>query len=194
MKRWIAALLSFCILLGCVPTAFGTENAATSDTSIDTGAVSMEADNALGKLVTQSIEDNQDAATGYAISDLQITDGIATVAYGTLEDATVVVAIYTEDQQQLLGSSHAPVSREERTISLPLEMEMPEYFYASAYLVDNYDMSPLCPAFDTPMYTRQMQELLASTANDYDSSLVLNLDSSDSTNFAVYNESTSIVP
>ena len=194
MKRWIAALLSFCILLGCVPTAFGTENAATNDTSIDTGAVSMEADNALGKLVTQSIEDTQDAATGYAISDLQITDGIATVAYGTLEDATVVVAIYTEDQQQLLGSSHAPVSREERTISLPLEMEMPEYFYASAYLVDNYDMSPLCPAFDTPMYTRQMQELLASTANDYDSSLVLNLDSSDSTNFAVYNESTSIVP
>ena len=43
------------------------------------------------------------------------------------------------------------------------------------------------------MYTRDMQELLASTVDDYDPDRVLNLDSDKTTNFAVYGEDTIVI-
>lgn len=43
------------------------------------------------------------------------------------------------------------------------------------------------------MYTREMQELLASTVEDYDPDRVLNLDDDKTTNFAVYAEETIVI-
>ena len=59
--------------------------------------------------------------------------------------------------------------------------------------MDTYDLSPLCAAYDTPMYTREMQELLESTVDDYDSDRVLNLDEDETTNFAVYADDTIVI-
>jgi len=71
--------------------------------------------------------------------------------------------------------------------------DMPQYFVATAYLLDNYDNSPLCTAYSTPMYTKEMQDLLASTVDDYDPEKVLNLDQDKTTNFAVYGDSVVVV-
>lgn len=120
-------------------------------------------------------------------------DNVATVTYDTMEEATLVVALYTEDGMQLLTSAKATVTPENTEASVTFEDEIPEYFMASAYLMDSYDLSPLCAAYDTPMYTRQMQELLASTVDDYDPEKVLNLDDDDTTNFAVYADSTIVI-
>lgn len=119
--------------------------------------------------------------------------GMDMFAYGsTLEDA-VVVALHTEDGFQLLASGTAQVSKEEMEAVVTIEGDLPDYFMASAYLMDSFDLSPLCAAYETPMYTREMQELLNSTVEDYDSERVLNLDDDNTTNFAVFGENTIVL-
>ena len=93
----------------------------------------------------------------------------------------------------MLTSATAVVSAEETVAEVTFEGSLPQYFLASAYLLDMYDYSPLCAAYETPMYTREMQALLASTVADYDADRVLNLDSSGQTNFAVYAEDTLLI-
>lgn len=80
----------------------------------------------------------------------------------------------------------------EVTVSLDIP-ELPENFIAAAYLLDSENNYPLCDAFTTELYTREMKALRESTTADYAEELVLNLDEDTSTNFAVYNETTVLV-
>ena len=73
---------------------------------------------------------------------------------------------------------------------------MPQYFMASAYLMDTYGLYPLCSEYDNPMYTKEMQDLLKSTMDDYDPNLVIDLDGDSSTkdtNFAVFSKDVIII-
>ena len=199
-KRTISLLLVLGILLGIVaPSAQAAP--AEDAASVNTDTVTVEGTNGFGSLLSQEITESQEEAEaeaaeysgGYTVTDLVIEDGVATVTYDSMEEATLVVALYTEDGMQLLTSAKATVTPDATEATVTFEGEMPEYFMASAYLLDGYDFSPLCAAYDTPMYTREMQELLASTVEDYDPEKVLNLDDDDTTNFAVYAESTIVI-
>ena len=110
-----------------------------------------------------------------------------------MEDAVLTVAIYSEDGLQLITSGTAEVSAEDTIAEVTLEGQLPEYFMASAFLMDGYDFSPLCAEYATSMYTREMQQLLKSTVDDYPAELVLNLDGKKDTNFAVYAEGIKII-
>lgn len=199
-KRCISLLLVLGILLGVLAPA--AQAAPVEETAtVNADNVTIEGTNGFGDLLAQEVAENQqetetqskDYPGGYSVTDLQIVDNVATVTYDTMEEATLVVALYTEDGMQLLTSAKATVTPENTEASVTFEDEIPEYFMASAYLMDSYDLSPLCAAYDTPMYTRQMQELLASTVDDYDPEKVLNLDDDDTTNFAVYADSTIVI-
>ena len=199
-KRSISLLLVMVILAGVFsPAAQATpvEDAAT----VNTDSVTVEGTNGFGNLLSQEITESQEEAEaadeeypgGYTVTDLVIEGNTVTVTYDTMEAATLVVALYTEDGMQMLTSTTATVTPDATEAELTFEGNMPEYFLASAYLLDSYDFSPLCAAYDTPMYTREMQELLASTVEDYDPEKVLNLDEDETTNFAVYADSTVII-
>ena len=200
MKRIVSLVLTLTLLLGSVPlNAFAEEN-GTADTSVDTGNLSIEGSNSLGNLISDAVADEQaaqDAAeeeyeAGYTVTALEIEGNVATVTYDSLEEANLVVALYTEDGLRLVTSATAMVKPEEKTATVTIPGEMPEYFIATAYLLDIYDYSPLCPAYETPMYTRDMQELLAMTVEDcveeYGEDRIYNLDEQSDTNFAVYSE------
>lgn len=195
-KRFFAALLTLALMFTLVPVqTFAAEPAPEPEASVDVGELTATGSNGFGDLLSQEIIENQtDTASayagGYAVTNLVIEDGLATVEYSSLEDALLVVALYSEDGLQMLASGEAQVTAHEELASVPISGDMPEYFLAFAYLLDTYDLSPLCAAYETPMYTRQMQELLASTVNDYDPDRVLNLDDDETTNFAVYADST----
>lgn len=200
MKRSISLLLVLGILLGVLaPAAHATPVEETA--TVDTGDVTIEGTNGFGSLLAQEVTENQQETEiknenypgGYSVTDLEIADGVATVTYDSVEDATLVVALHTEDGMQLLTSATLTVTPDATEATVTFEGEMPEYFMASAYLLDQYDYSPLCASYDTPMYTREMQELLASTVDDYDLEKVLNLDGDKTTNFAVYADSTSVI-
>ena len=199
MKRFISILIAVSIIIGMIPvTVQATEG---DQIEVDNGNMTVEGTNSFGSLLSEEIMESQnenDAAAeeyeeGYSILDLEIEGNIATVSYSTLESANLVVAIYTEDGIQLVTSGTTKVDPEETIATVILEGEMPTYFMVSAYLLDCYDMSPLCVPYDTPMYTKDMQELLASTVDDYDTDRVFNLDNNDTTNFAVYSEDTIVI-
>ena len=196
VKRCLAILLVLCLCMGVLPTAVWAEEEPQS--TVDTGEVTLESSDGFSALLSENISESQEqmeesASAGYGVTELIIEGNVATVTYNSLEAARLVVSIYTEDSLQLLTSGTANVSPENTVATVTIEGEMPEYFMAAAYLLDCYDFSPLCQAYDTPLYTREMQELLASTIHDYDADRVLNLDESETTNFAVYAEDAIVI-
>ena len=199
MKKLIAIFMSFVILATTVLAAVPV-GAEDSGASVDTGSnnLTVEGTNGFGDLLSEDILESQEEAEekyeeGYTVTDLVIEGNTATVTYDSLERANLVVALYTEDMVQMICSANTVVDPESTTATVTFEGEMPRYFMAAAYLVDIYDMSPLCPVYDTPLYTKDMQDLLNSTVNDYDEELVFNLDDNEETNFAVYNEETTVI-
>ena len=195
LKQIISTFLLLALFVGMVPT---NVLATDTTTSVETGQTTIEGTNSFGTLLSEDIQDqqNEDAESnsgGYNVTGLTIENGIATIEYSTLEKAMLVVALYSEDGIQLLLSSNAIVEPEGTEASIELEGEIPKYFMASAYLLDTYDYSPLCESYDTPMYTREMQELLASTTDDYDAVKILNFDDDETTNFAVYADTTIVL-
>ncbi len=197
-KRIVSFLLALVLLTGMIPVP---AKATQPNTTLDTGDVTVEGTNGFGHLLSEEVADHQTSievmeeayTDGYNVTDLEITGNTAKVTYDSLEEATIIVAIYTENGRTLLCSGHAPAVPDQTQATVTISGTMPEYFYASAYLVDNYDLSPLCPAYDTPMYTKEMQDLLDSTVKDYEEDRVLNLDDDNKTNFAVYAETTKVI-
>lgn len=194
MKRILSLVLLLTLLVGMVPTVAQAE---TVQPTVENENVTFEGTNGFGTLLSEEIQDHQEEqegyTAGYSIINLTVENGLATVEYSTLEEANLVVSLYSEDGLQLLVSGNVVVQAEETVAEVTLEGDMPEYFMASAYLLDIYDYSPLCASYDTPMYTKDMQELLASTVDDYDADKVLNLDDDKTTNFAVCADETKII-
>ena len=193
-------LLVAVLLVNLVPVNVYATPDATEDI-VDNNDVTIEGINGFGNLLSEDLQQYRSRsaavesayAEGYTVTDLVIELNSATVTYESMEEVLLIVALYTEDGRQLLQSAETLVQPEESMVALTFEGEMPQYFYATAYMVDVYDLSPLCPAYETPMYTKEMQELLASTVDDYDADRVLNLDDDDTTNFAVYADATVVI-
>ena len=194
-KRIISAILLLAILIGMVPATVQATGTSAATENIGT---SIEGTNGFGTLLSEEIqtkqEENEKAAeSGYNVIGLTIEDGIATVEYSSLEEAILVVSLYTEDSVKMLLSGKTVVSPEETVATVQLNGDIPQYFMAAAYLLDTYDNAPLCTSYETPMYTKEMQQLLASTTDDYDADKILQLDDDNTTNFAVYTDSTIVL-
>ena len=191
MKRIIAMLLALSCVFGMCAMMASAQTTRQELVQAQTDAVSVGGDGSLGSLLSESIEDTQtdqeeNTDENYVITDLYFDGNMATVEYSAFEDAVVLVAVYSEDGYQLLNSATAEASAERSVVNVIIEGDMPQYFQAAAYFVDTYDLSPLCEAFETPMYTQDVQELLASDIYDYDQDRVYNLDENTETNFLVY--------
>lgn len=196
-KRIVCLILVVGLLTSIVPLIAKAEE--STHATVDNSSVSVEGTNSFGTLLADDIAESESERPedeypgGYSVIGLTIESGTATVEYDTLEEAILVVALYTEDGLQMLISGHTTVQPEETMATVALDGEIPTYFMASAYLIDTYDYTPLCSAYDTPMYTQEMQELLESTVDDYDANKVLNLDDNNTTNFAVYADTTKVI-
>ena len=197
LKRMIAMVLALSLCIGMVPaTAYAQQNRASTSMNND---MDIKGNNGFGTLLSKKMQQHQRSEAegayieGYGVSDLTVSGNTATVEYCALEDAVLTVAIYSEDGLQLITSATAEVSAEDTVAEVTLEGALPEYFMASAFLMDGYDFSPLCAEYATSLYTREMQELLNSTVDDYPAERVLNLDEKKDTNFAVYAENVKII-
>ena len=71
---------------------------------------------------------------------------------------------------------------------------MPQYFVATAFLLDKESHEALCDSFTTEMYTKDIQDLKNSTTDNYDQDKVVQLEEGNKdTNFAVFNDETKVV-
>ncbi|MDE6312336.1 MAG: hypothetical protein K2M46_01740, partial [Lachnospiraceae bacterium] len=200
MKKIMAAIMTmilFTVGLYTPQTVYGaavhetTQSIPSAEMNNDT---SVEGTNSFGKLFADMAEaklKEQEENQGYNVFSVNVFDNQAVITFETLEDCTLVVAIYDEAGKKMLTSSSVEVEKGEISAVADLKQEeMPEYFYLRCFMVEQETMRPLCTAYESPNYTKEMQEFFAKTIKDFDDERVLNLDDDAGDNFAVFNDET----
>ena len=188
-KRILSIFLAVCLILTLLPVG-----ALAEGNSVETEpTLAVSGTNSVGKLISKEVSQETDETTGgNKISDLTVDGNTAAVQFTTdTNECDIVVAIYDENNgTHMLASGTVTVYSGDSEVSIELSGDIPESFVATAYMLERESHSPLCTAYTTKMYTSEMQAFLATTVNDYDEKLVFNLDDSEETNFAVFNEDT----
>lgn len=199
MKRTIkqiTAMLLVVIMCVSAPTtalAEGTVAQNNAETVSGQSDVTITGTDSVGNMVAKEATAQQEDQQGKkaSISGLNFNGNQAEVEFYTTEDADLVVAVYDEQQVQMLGSGKVTVAAGDTTATVTVNATMPKYFVASAYLLQKDAHKPLCDLYTTQLYTKEIQEVKNSTIDDYKEENVLELDSSDrDNNFAVYNDET----
>ncbi len=188
-KRILSIFLAVCLIFTLLPVV-----ALAEGNSVETEpTLAVSGTNSVGKLISKEVSQETDETTGgNKISDLTVDGNTAAVQFTTdTNECDIVVAIYDENNgTHMLASGTVTVYSGDSKVSIELSGDIPESFVATAYMLERESHSPLCTAYTTKMYTSEMQAFLATTVNDYDEKLVFNLDDSEETNFAVFNEDT----
>ena len=203
IKQFLVMLLVISLSitsLGSTVFAAGDFSSETQDEQITDSSqnLNVEGTDSVGDMLTSVIsEENNNSEerkqSANNITGLEIEDDTAVVEFQTQTDAEVVVAVYDEQRVQMLASGNEMVSQDENMATVTISGDMPQYFAATAYLLDADSHEPLCEAYNTELYTKDVQDLKNSTADDYDLDKVLQLDEDDKkTNFAVFNEETTV--
>ncbi|MDE6797529.1 MAG: hypothetical protein K2J36_05910 [Ruminococcus sp.] len=193
MKRTLSILMSvimtftfFCSSITVEATENETENSAVEND------ISINGKNSFGQLMSEILaeeQDRQENNNGFNVFSAEVTGNTVTAEYEVLESCTMITAIYDEDGVQMITSGKTEVTPEENYIEVTIETDvMPQYFYLRVFLVDSQTLSPLCTAYESPNYTREMQDFFSKTTGDFEEERVLNLDDDNSNNFAIFNE------
>lgn len=199
MKRTIkqiTAMLLVVIMCVSAPTtalAEGTVAQNNAETVSGQSDVTITGTDSVGNMVAKEATAQQEDQQGKkaSISGLNFNGNQAEVEFYTTEDADLVVAVYDEQQVQMLGSGKVTVAAGDTSATVTVNATMPKYFVASAYLLQKDTHKPLCDLYTTQLYTKEIQEVKNSTIDDYKEENVLELDSSNrDNNFAVYNDET----
>ena len=159
--------------------------------------LSVTGANSFGSMLSEAIEGEEqldDDNTGNNIFSVEVTDDTAYVELETTVDAVVLVGIYREEDNSMRASGTAHITPADTVVEVTLNtVIMPEYFIVRAFLVDEEKNAPLCKSCESTLYTREMQDFLQKTTDDFDENSVLNLDDSDDNNFAVYSDDTTLI-
>lgn len=191
---FMSVVIVFTTLMGVTPVE--TQAAATKTASVDND-ISIEGTNSFGNLLADKLDNEMAEQTqnvGYNVFSAEVSGTEVTVKFETMSDCTLLVGIYDEAGEKLIatGTTKVTAGEIEKTITIETN-EMPQYFYLKVYLIDETTMRPMCEVYESSLYTKEMQEFLAKTVNDFDSERVLNLDEDKTNNFAVYNDEVTIV-
>ena len=161
-----------------------------------TDDVSMTATNSFGRLLTQKVGDQAEQTqenNGNNIFSITMDGNQASVDFETTADAVITVAVFDEEGMSMLSTGTSSVTADMEAVTVTVGGTLPQYYYLRAFMTDAETNAPLCPCFESSYYTKDMQELLAKTVDDFDEETVVNFDSDDTTNFAVFNEDTTII-
>ena len=168
--------------------------------TVDTSNISMEATDSFGKLLVNSIDEQNSASSSEnRVIGVTVDGSTATVEYVAAEDADIVVALYTDDSEELMsasGTAPAFVTEDNTgssTATVSLTGSIPNSFVVKAFLLDTVEHAPLSNEFTSNAYTKDMQDLKNATVDDYPADRVVNLDENDDTNFAVVKDDVVLV-
>lgn len=199
MKRTIKQIMAMLlVVIMCISSPM-TVLAEGADTQNNTETMSGQSDvavtgtDSLGSMVAKEATAQQEDQQGKkaSVSGLNFNGNQAEVEFYTTEDADLVVAVYDEQQVQMLGSGKVTVAAGDTTATVTINVTMPKYFVASAYLLQKDTHKPLCDLYTTELYTKAIQDVKSSTIDDYKDENVLELDTDNKdNNFAVYNNET----
>lgn len=195
-KRIAACILTAVLLTGSLGTSVQAEedNGQTENIAAD---VEVTAEDSFGAMTADFLDgeiEKQEENDGCNIFSIEMDGTEARVEFETNQYASLIVVVYDESGVEMLTSGNADVvpGDEETVVEIETD-QMPEYFYLRGVLVDYETFEPYCTAYETPMYTQEMQEFLSKTTRDFDGQEILNFDRDAKNNFAVYNDETIVV-
>lgn len=174
----------------------------TTEPSVQTDAnMEIEGSNTLGNLLVQAVEESTDETDSSTeeecfdsyISSIDMEYGYAYVRFTSVSDATLVVALYDEVTGQMLTSSSVAVAAGDTDVEVAFDVMPEDYFIVKGYLVNTVNFAPISEVFENTMYTQSKQEFYAKTPEDFDSERVLVFDETSADNFAVFDESATLV-
>lgn len=127
--------------------------------------------------------------TIYSITDFKIEDGDAKVTINVNDYSVIAIYFLNEDTEEEIGSiaSLTPNYCELEEVSIPITVDLPEYFIAKIQLLDE-DGNLRCNEFKSIKYTYKQEQFDNLTINDFDPDRVINFDYNSSNNFAVLAE------
>ena len=108
--------------------------------TVDTSNMSMEATDSFGKLLINSIDEQNSASSSEnRVIGVTVDGSTATVEYVAAEDADIVVVLYTDDSEELMSASGTVdvFAMEENTghstVTVPLTGSIPASFIVKAF-------------------------------------------------------------
>lgn len=168
--------------------------------TVDTSNMSMEATDSFGRLLMNSIDEQNSASrSGNRVIGVTVDGSTATVEYVAAEDADLVVSIYTDNSaEEMVASGTTSVLATDETSSssfttVNISGTIPEYYTVKCYLLDKTEHAPLSPVYSDNSNTQGIIDIKNATVNDFDPERVINLDSDNSTNFAVVNPGVTLI-
>ena len=199
MKKIISILLTVTMLFAIcsigIPAAAET-TASTPQSGRIENELTATASDSFGSMLSEKLEEGQptDEENANKILSVEVSGDVASVELETVTDAVVLVGVYDEEDDRMLASGTEHVTPDDTTTQVLLNaVTMPEYFVIRAFLVDEEENAPLCKSYESMLYTREMQEFLQKTTDDFAEESVLNLDDSEENNFAVYSDDTTLI-
>lgn len=195
-KNLIVIVLTLCLNLASAPGMVSAAASSESGQESQTlgGELSVKGTNTLGNLLAEPVEEEmqkQEENNGCNIFSIEVEGNVAVADFETTENAELLVAVYDESGVEMVASGSTSVYAGDKMAAVDIEIEtMPQYFYLRGFLIDPDSFRPICTAYESPNYTKDMQDFFASTAGDYQQDRVLNFDESENTNFAVYTDET----
>ena len=198
MKKFISLILAVTVILSVfcgIDFSANAENAPQTDFPICSEDISLSGTNAVGNMLAKEFEDVSESQqnSGNVIFSVEVENDTAYTDFSTAVAGTLFVGIYTEDMKQMLTSAYTNVTADDEQATLEFTDTLPDYFYIKAFLVDTEDYTPLSAVYQSAMYTKEMQELLASTTEDYEEDRVINFDDDITNNFAVLSEDVTVI-
>lgn len=190
--KFLSALLAFALSFS-LPDVSAANIPQSGQTAPETD-LEIEGTDSVGDLAAKALAEEEERKNGSSfISNLEINGSKAAVTYQAGTDGDLAVAVYGQDSKQMKAYGKISVPEGEGTAVVELEGELPQYFTATAFLLDSTSHAPLCDSYTSELYTRELQELMDMTTEDFGEDKVLNLDEDKDSNFVVYNEKTSVI-
>jgi len=172
-KRTLALLMTLIMLFTALPlTVFATQiEEPVVDNSSET---QISSDSGMGKIVNNLTEN--EANSNFFVSDITISDKKATVEYSASADCKMVVAVYDEDTDKMLGSGIVDISKEEKKITTDIDIEtLPDYYLVKAFFLGENNEA-LSEGFPCYKYTTAYEEFQNKTPEDYEGEKVILFD------------------
>ena len=199
-SRFLAVTLAITLIFSVFSVSAGAVSADEKSNSQNANVqdnLSVSGTNSLGTMLANEIADKNEETednNGYNVFSVAVSGNNAVVSFETITDATLLVAIYNESCDTLIATGTTEVTNGETEKNVTLDTnDMPQYFYVKGYLIDTSTNKPLCTAYSSPMYTKDMQEFLSKTTDDFEENKVLNFDNDDDNNFAIYKDEVKLV-
>ena len=175
------------------------EEEKTTETMSDDSAIEVKGDGSVGDVIAQEISQEYERNQAEThIGGITVENGKMQVSYASTVDGFLVGAVYDNDGSVMTASGQMNITADDNgSAEIELEGEIPEYFQASAYILDSETRQPLCESYTTTYYTEAIQNLKNKTAEDFieEDKEVVYLDTDvegnkSSESFAVYREDT----